>query len=64
MAILIEYREEARMSQRDVAKKLRRAANFASVVESGERSLSVCEFVDYVRAVGGDPVEALRRIVG
>jgi len=42
---------EAGLSQRAVSARLRRPINFAHLVESGERTLSVYEFIEYVSAL-------------
>lgn len=63
MSILLEAREQAELSQRDVSKRLKRGKNFVSVVEMGERSLSICEFIDYAKAVGVPPIELFKRLL-
>lgn len=63
MTVLGQVREEAGLSQRAVSAKLRRPINFSHLVESGERTLSVCEFIEYVSALGADPVKVLRRVM-
>jgi hypothetical protein len=60
---LTNLREESGLSQRALSTKLKRPPNFAHLVESGERTLSVCEFIEYVRAAGGDPAQMLRQIM-
>lgn len=64
MAVLKEARESAGLSQRDVCKKLKRGKTFVSVIELGERDLSILEFPDYAKAVGVDPVELFERFLG
>jgi transcriptional regulator with XRE-family HTH domain len=64
MAVLRDAREAAGLSQRDVCKKLKRGKTFVSVVELGERDLSILEFPDYAKAVGVDPVELFQRFLG
>lgn len=63
MAVLTEAREAAGMSLREVSRKLKRPENFAHLVESGERTLSVCEFIEYARAVEADPAELIRQVM-
>lgn len=63
IAVLSEAREEAGLSQRQLCDKLKRGKNFVSVVELGERSLSVCEFIDYAKAVGVKPEELFKRLL-
>jgi len=64
VTILAETREAAGISQRALSARLKRPVNFAHLVESGERTLSVCEFIEYVHAIGADPPQVLRRVIG
>jgi hypothetical protein len=41
----VETREAAEISQRALSTTLKRRINLAHLVESGERTLSVCEFI-------------------
>jgi transcriptional regulator with XRE-family HTH domain len=63
MTVLREAREAANLSQRDVSAKLKRGKTFVSVVELGERGLSVCEFIDYAKVVGVPPKELFARLL-
>lgn len=63
MQVLRDMRETAHITQRDLSAKLRRDKNFVQVTESGERSLAVCEFIDYARALGAQPAEVLQRVI-
>jgi hypothetical protein len=56
-------REAAGISKRELSLKLKRAHNFCHFVESGNRLLTLCEFVEYVEAIGADPVAILKRIM-
>lgn len=47
-------REAAEMSQRQVSDALKRPHNFSHFVESGNRTLTVCEFIEYINALDGD----------
>jgi transcriptional regulator with XRE-family HTH domain len=58
---LRKLRERQGLSQVTVAKRLNKHQSFVSKYESGERRLSVIEFIDVVRALGGEPAAALRR---
>jgi transcriptional regulator with XRE-family HTH domain len=62
-AVLLEARESAGISSREVSRRLRRPENFAHRVESGERMLSAPELIEYARALDADPVELFTRIV-
>jgi transcriptional regulator with XRE-family HTH domain len=51
IAVLIEAREAAGLSQRDVARRMKRKATFAHLVELGERMLAVPELPEYAKAL-------------
>lgn len=52
IAVLIEAREAAELSQRDVARRMKRKPTFAHLVELGERMLAVPELPEYANALG------------
>ena len=56
-------RERNRLSQVTVARRLGKHQSFVSKYEKGERRLSVIEFIDVVRALGGEPAAVLRRFI-
>ena len=60
---LISLREAAGMTQRDLAKKLKRAPSVVARIETGERRLDVIEFVGYCRALGAKPEKVIRGLV-
>jgi ribosome-binding protein aMBF1 (putative translation factor) len=62
MAVLTQAREAAGLSKRDLSEKLERPNNFAHYVESGERQLTVCEFMEYAQACGADPVKLMKQM--
>jgi transcriptional regulator with XRE-family HTH domain len=53
-------RQRQRLSQAEVARRLAKPQSFVSKYEKGERRLSVIEFIDVVRALGGEPATVLR----
>ena len=59
---LAAWRTESGLSQRALAKKLRRAPSIIAKIETGDRRLDVVEFAKWCRAVGVDPPEALRQL--
>jgi transcriptional regulator with XRE-family HTH domain len=63
ISLLVEVREKAGMTQRDLAEALKRPRSFVSRVESGERRLDVVEFVAVAKALKLDPVELFTRFV-
>jgi ribosome-binding protein aMBF1 (putative translation factor) len=60
--VLVSARESAGLSKRELSAMLKRPANFVYYVESGERTLSACEFIEYAHAVGADPAKLVARI--
>lgn len=63
MAVLIEAREAAGKSQRDISTAMKRAVNFAHLVESGERMLSAVELPDYAKAVNLEAADLVTRML-
>jgi transcriptional regulator with XRE-family HTH domain len=63
MSVLARKRDEERLTQREVARRLKRAATFAHLVESGERMLSLAEFPEYAIAINADPRELFNEIM-
>ena len=60
LTALKEAREEAGLTQGDVAKKLKTYASFVSKVESGERRIDVVELAALCELYEADFVELLR----
>lgn len=54
-------RRDAGLSQRQLSERLRQAINFVQRIESGERDISVAEFIAIARAIDIDPCDLLRR---
>lgn len=63
IAVLIEAREAAGKSQRDVSATMKRPVNFAHLVESGERMLSAIKLPDYAKAVSIDAADLIGRML-
>jgi hypothetical protein len=59
---LVAAREKVGKSQRQVSELLGRAHNFCHFVETGERRLEVCEFIDYLNALGANASEIVGRL--
>lgn len=63
LAVLIEARKEAGLSQAQLASALGRPQPFISYVERGERRVDVIEFCAIARALGCDPESLFRKVV-
>lgn len=61
-ALLVAAREQAELTQADVATRLRRAQSFVSKYEVGERRLDVIDFVRVCEALSVDPADLLRQV--
>ena len=60
--ILAEARQEASLTQQEVAIRLRRPQSFVSKLESGERRLDVIEFLEICQALGIKPESILKKL--
>jgi len=60
--MLRRMRQEASLTQRQLAAKLRVSHVFVHKSEVGERRVDVAEFLDWCVACGKDPDEAFRRL--
>jgi transcriptional regulator with XRE-family HTH domain len=63
MAVLVEIREAAGVTQRELARRLDRAHSYVSRIEKGDRRLDVPEFIEWCELLDADPVKAMRRVV-
>lgn len=61
--LLRDLREKAGLTQADVADRLDKPQSFVAKYEGGERRLSAIEFVDVARALGVEPVAAMRQLI-
>lgn len=59
---LAEARQEAGMTQQQLADKLGRPQSFVSKVENGDRRLDVIEFLDICRLLGADAAALLKQV--
>ena len=62
-ALLRQIREEAELTQRDVASRMKRAQPWVHKSEIGERRVDVSEFLDWCAVCGCDPQDALRQLI-
>ena len=60
--LLVEARQTRRITQVDLAKRLRRSQPFVSKYEQGIRRLDVVEFIEIAQAIGIDPKRIIREL--
>jgi DNA-binding XRE family transcriptional regulator len=61
--LLREMREAASLTQRDLAKKLAMTHVAVHKSEVGDRRVDVTEFVDWCKACGIDPQQAVGKLI-
>ena len=61
---IIAERKRRNIQQQKLARRLRQHQSWVSRLESGQRRIDVCEFLDLAEAIGFDPYMALRKIQG
>ena len=61
--VLVEAREKAGLTQRDLAARIKRPHSFVGRMEAGERRVDVVEFIEIARVLGADPKELFGRLV-
>jgi transcriptional regulator with XRE-family HTH domain len=59
-AQLKAWREDAGLTQRALAAKLKKPHSFVYKTEKAERRIDPLEFMDWVKAAGADPSAAMR----
>lgn len=62
--LLIEARLRERLTQAEVAKRLRRAQSFVSKYELGERRLDIVDFLAVCDVLNLNPADVLHKIGG
>jgi DNA-binding XRE family transcriptional regulator len=62
LALLRQMREDAGLTQEQLAKRLKRTRTYVTKCELGERRIDVLEWLQFCRACETDPVAALARI--
>jgi transcriptional regulator with XRE-family HTH domain len=62
-ALLKEMREQADMTQRDLAKALSKAQSYIYNCEVSNRRVDITEFVLWSKACGVDPKKAFNRLL-
>lgn len=62
--VLVTARENAGLTQRQLAERLRRVRSFVGRIEAGERRIDVVEFIEIARVLGVDPRVLLGKVMG
>lgn len=62
IALLIEKREAANLTQSDLAAKLNEYQSFVARLESGQRRVDVVEFLELAELLGFDAASAVKLI--
>jgi len=60
---MIGARKTAGLTQRELAKHLRRPQSFVAKYEGGERRVDVVEFIEICRAIETDPNKLLKVLI-
>lgn len=64
IALLVEKREAAGLTQTELAAKLGEYQSFVARLESGQRRVDVVEFLELAELLNFDPAKAIQHIVG
>jgi transcriptional regulator with XRE-family HTH domain len=62
--LLKEWRARAKISQAELARRLRWSQKTVSKIETGEKRVTVVELIEIARVYGRDPAAAVRRLRG
>jgi ribosome-binding protein aMBF1 (putative translation factor) len=60
--LLVEAREEAGLTQVELAAKLDRPHSFVWKIEHGVRRVDVVEFLEIAKTIGSNPITLLRKL--
>ena len=63
LKVLRDSRKKRGWTQEQLAQKLGRPQSLVAKIEAGERKLDVCQFIDYMRILEADPLDAMRRVL-
>ena len=59
---IIKKRDDADLTQVQVAKRLKRYQSYVTLIETGQRRIDVVEFMDIADAIGFDAPSAIKRL--
>jgi transcriptional regulator with XRE-family HTH domain len=62
-AALAQARTDSELSQRDLARRMKRAHSFVAKNENGERRVDVVEFIEIAQAMGVDPIKLFAKVL-
>ena len=62
IAAIVEARTAAKLTQRELAAKLKRSNSFVWKIEAGERRVEVLEFLEIARVLDVDPADLIKRV--
>ncbi len=63
IAILLQARKDAGLTQQDVADRLGKPQSFVAKVEGAERRIDLIEFIALAKAIGADPRALLELVL-
>jgi len=61
--LLVSTRNQAGLTQRDLAARLKRPHSFVGRIEAGERRVDVVEFIEIARVLEVDPKHLFAKLV-
>lgn len=62
IALLVQRRQDANLTQTELAEKLGEYQSFVARMESGQRRIDVVEFLEFAEVLGFDPAKAIALI--
>jgi transcriptional regulator with XRE-family HTH domain len=62
--LMVKARKSAKLTQHQLAKRLKKPQSFIAKYEGGERRIDVVEFLGIAGAIGADPVKILKALQG
>jgi transcriptional regulator with XRE-family HTH domain len=63
IALLVGARQQADLTQRDLAARLKRPRSFVGRLEAGERRIDVIEFIEISRALKANPEHLFAKLL-
>jgi ribosome-binding protein aMBF1 (putative translation factor) len=63
ITLLVSTRNQAGLSQRDLAARLKRPHSFVGRIEAGERRVDVVEFIEIARVLDIDPKHLFAKLI-